>query len=93
MKKTAVGILLLLAMAGGLAWIAGGCGSEEGCKLTGDDRSFGDCCEEDSNCASGVCHEFGQLGLVCTESCTDDSTCPEGADGTKKCNAQNVCRP
>jgi len=58
-----------------------------------DNRSFGDCCEEDGNCTSGVCHEFGQLGLVCTESCTDDSTCPEGADGTKKCNAQSVCRP
>lgn len=53
---------------------------------------FGDPCTDNVNCESGVCHEFGQLGFVCTLTCENNDQCPEGSEG-KKCNTQNVCRP
>ena len=64
----------------------GGDGGAEG------DGGFGDPCESDEDCAIDVCHEFGQLGWVCTYYCDEDADCPEGSEG-QKCNQQGVCRP
>jgi len=59
----------------------------------GDDLGgFGDPCEDDEDCATDVCHEFGQLGWTCTWYCDGDEDCPEGSEG-QKCNNQGVCRP
>lgn len=57
-----------------------------------DLSAFGEPCEQSSDCVDGVCQEFGQLGKVCTETCTDDSTCPDGSEG-QKCNNKGFCRP
>ena len=54
-------------------------------------KVFGEECVDGPDCASGVCHEFGQ-GTWCTLSCQNDDECPEGSEG-KKCNKQGVCRP
>ena len=53
---------------------------------------FGDPCKDDDDCATDVCHEFGQLGWVCTYTCETSDTCPEGSQG-KKCNNSGTCRP
>jgi len=53
---------------------------------------FGDPCETTEDCATDVCHEFGQLGWVCTYYCETDEDCPVGSQG-QKCNQQGVCRP
>lgn len=72
--------------------ILGACSEEEKpCDLTGNDRGFGDCCTESSQCTSGVCHEFGDGTHECTIACSTSSDCPEGSQG-KKCNNQKVCR-
>lgn len=55
------------------------------------DRAFGECCTEASQCADGVCHEFGDGTVVCTKKCTTASDCPSGTQG-QKCNNQGVCR-
>jgi hypothetical protein len=54
--------------------------------------AFGDACAGNGDCESGVCHEFGQLGLVCTMECEANEECPEGEEG-QKCNQEKVCRP
>ena len=55
--------------------------------------AFGEACSEEIKCASGgVCHEFGQLGSVCTIPCESADQCPVGSEG-QKCNKSNVCRP
>jgi hypothetical protein len=55
--------------------------------------AFGEPCSEEIKCASdGVCHEFGQLGSVCTITCESADQCPVGSEG-QKCNRSNVCRP
>ena len=61
------------------------------CDKSGNDRKFGDCCTEASQCASGVCHKFGDGTQACTQTCGSAADCPEGSQG-KKCNNQGVCR-
>jgi hypothetical protein len=53
---------------------------------------FGEPCEVNEDCDQGVCHEFGQVGFVCTIECEEAADCPEGSEG-QKCNQQGVCRP
>lgn len=42
-------------------------------------------------CAEAYCHNFEQLGVVCTQDCTTgvDEECPEGW----RCNNMGRCRP
>ncbi len=80
--------VLLLAVA--LATLFSGC--EDSCKLTGNQRKFGDCCGQNSECDDGVCFAFGDGSESCTLECDTDSDCPEGSKG-KKCNNDGVCRP
>lgn len=76
------------------ACLAGGCAGSvaEECALVGEDRAFGQCCAVDTDCASGLCHTFGESGPTCTETCTSADTCPAGSQG-QKCNRKGVCRP
>jgi len=86
-----------------LASLAAGCGcgssSTPGdagpadAAATGDaaDLPFGADCTDNTQCASGVCIQFGQ-GRWCTLACTDASQCPVGSQG-QKCNLQGYCRP
>ncbi len=67
-------------------------GCEDSCELTGNDRKFGDCCGQDSECEDGVCHAFGNGDESCTLKCSADADCPNGSKG-QKCNMEGVCRP
>ena len=70
----------------------GACSEDkQACDKTGNDRVFGDCCTEGSQCASGVCHKYGDGTQACTQKCSTAADCPEGSQG-KKCNGQGVCR-
>ena len=58
----------------------------------GSDRlGFGEPCEDNPDCASNLCHEFGQVGKACTITCEKPEDCPVGSEG-QKCNKQGVCR-
>ena len=60
---------------------------------SGQLRAFGESCENDDQCDGGaVCTQFDTLGMVCTFSCSDPGTCPEGSKG-QKCNQSGYCRP
>jgi hypothetical protein len=67
-----------------------------------ESKAFGAACtvvaDADSNeCDSGVCtNTFDQIGHpVCSQKCPagDATNCPDGADGTKKCNMKGYCKP
>ena len=81
----------LLALA--LSLLFGACGEDakKSCDLSGNDRAFGACCTENSQCTSGVCHAFGDGTQACTQTCSSSADCPEGSQG-KKCNGKGVCR-
>jgi hypothetical protein len=87
MKKLALAWVLLIAV-----FVA--CSDDE----TTSDGSFGSTCTTladtgSTECDSGVCTDaFDQLGMVCSQKCTDASTCPEGSEG-KKCNMKGYCKP
>jgi hypothetical protein len=53
---------------------------------------FGATCVENADCQEGVCHAFGNGGLLCTVSCVESVDCPEGSEG-EKCNNKGVCKP
>ncbi len=54
---------------------------------------FGGTCTVDANCTTGfICRPFGQLGNVCTKTCTVNTDCPVGSQG-QKCNQMGLCRP
>ena len=54
--------------------------------------SFGESCAAPEECDSGVCHEFGNGGSLCTVACEGPDDCPDGSEG-KKCNNKGVCKP
>jgi len=62
----------------------------------GQGGQFGDSCKTVNDCQipnqENVCHEFGQLGKLCTFTCKIDKDCPDGSEG-QKCNKKNVCKP
>jgi len=83
-------VLLVLALAS----LFGACGqdsADQSCDQTGNDRAFGVCCTDNSQCASGVCHQFGDGTQACTVTCSSNADCPDGSQG-KKCNGKGVCR-
>jgi len=55
-------------------------------------KAFGEACVAPEECESGVCHEFGSGGSLCTITCETEEACPEGTEG-KKCNKKGVCKP
>lgn len=61
-----------------------------GCAADGG-GAFGAACTDACECATGVCHQFGQGDQACTQTCTADDQCPSGSQG-KKCNNMGVCR-
>ncbi len=70
------------------------CGSSDDdkkCELTGNGRTFGQCCTDNAQCGSNVCYTFGDGTQACTLNCTTSDECPEGSQG-KKCNQEKVCR-
>ena len=66
---------------------------------TGDTGATADTCVDDEDCFSGVCVRTapGAPQGVCTELCTDDSSCPEGWDcqliGASGTDADRICVP
>ncbi len=65
----------------------GGAGGAGGGGLAG----FAEPCAENSDCESGVCHNFPmQGGMLCTETCMNDNDCPAPSSG---CNNMGFCRP
>ena len=44
-------------------------------------------CTDASQCAGGVCHDFGAKGLKCTKPCTQTSDCPPPAT---KCSPMSM---
>ena len=42
--------------------------------------AFGESCSTDDQCADGGCHNISEDARICTRSCSDASTCPQGAD-------------
>ena len=85
------------------AWILGAllfaCAGDDGGTPTPDPGTFGASCTTvadtgSTECDSGVCTDaFDQLPTaVCSQKCTDASTCPEGSEG-KKCNMRGYCKP
>ena len=98
MKKLALGWMLLLGLGLGLH---GACSDDGDGGMVGD-GTFGAACTMvadtgSTQCDSGVCtNTFDMIGHpVCSQICTptDPSTCPVGADGTKKCNMKGYCKP
>jgi hypothetical protein len=90
MKKVVLGWALLLGLHAA-------CSDDGGNEPA--PRTFGAECTTvtDTNaadCDSGVCTDsFDQIGHpVCSQKCTDASTCPEGSEG-KKCNMRGYCKP
>lgn len=59
---------------------------------TASGAAFGEACTVDGDCMSGVCRNFGMLGLVCTVLCDEASDCPSGSMG-QRCNMNGFCRP
>ncbi len=47
-----------------------------------------------SNCASGLCHLFGNRGYaVCTQACSSTMPCPAQNGATVTCNGMGICVP
>ena len=67
----------------------------------GTKAAFGAACtvtsDTSTECTSGVCtNTIDMTGHdVCSQKCTfgDDSTCPVGSTGVKKCNMKGYCKP
>lgn len=60
---------------------------------TDDLLPFGSSCEDDDECASGLCFPFGSDGPHCTIECEDASTCPPQNTGDDpKCSNHGVCK-
>jgi len=56
-----------------------------------DPGAFGASCTSGSDCESNVCF-LGGKGGTCSLTCTSDTDCPAGADGTAHCNPHGYCR-
>ena len=56
-----------------------------------DPGAFGAACTAGSDCESNVCYSGGKGGF-CSLTCTSDTQCPAGADGTQVCNPHGYCR-
>jgi hypothetical protein len=54
-------------------------------------KAFGDPCNANDQCATHICHKFGDGTQACTRACKQNSDCPAGSQG-QKCNGQGVCR-
>lgn len=84
-------VLMFVVFYMSVTGIVGCGGGSSTCDVTGNARTFGQCCTENSQCESSVCNEFGDGTQGCTLACTANSDCPEGSKG-KKCNEQGFCR-
>jgi hypothetical protein len=52
---------------------------------------FGATCTDNTDCASGNCHEFNQqMVTICTQACSQNMPCPPESGG---CNMMGLCRP
>jgi hypothetical protein len=53
--------------------------------------AVGDPCSTGKDCASQQCIDPGDGNLICSEACTDSSTCPDGFDCNADANGDKVC--
>jgi hypothetical protein len=51
---------------------------------------FGATCSANDDCATTVCFTFGNGTAHCTQTCTNDTLCPTGSQGSK-CNGKGYC--
>lgn len=89
----------LLAFGWLVALFALACTDDAGTSPPPEPGEFGASCMTvtdtgSTECDSGVCTSaFDQLPTpVCSQKCTDSSSCPEGSEG-KKCNMKGYCKP
>lgn len=52
-------------------------GKDTGKSDAGTGSAFGETCEADEDCASGLCRTIGD-GMSCSQACADDNPCPDG---------------
>lgn len=53
-----------------------------------------DPCTDATQCTSGLCQEYEQLGItVCTQSCDASTPCPVQDGQQTNCNNKGLCRP
>jgi hypothetical protein len=55
-----------------------GCGTDSAPSPSGIGKHLGERCQKTEDCASSLCVRVNQDGGICSQACSDDSSCPRG---------------